>query len=623
MIERLLFVILIFVFLLSGCGSENIKTRTLSENSEGKPKSSPVVEDSISISLRDRLNQIQIFYNEALKCIHKEDSIGAEIYFTNALEIVSLFSEEDRDEIQDNPLYATILKSLDSDYKATFGHEEDDPDTDMVMEEIGEAEDQIAMLPDSLSARTEKDLEISSSYPLVINPRVSAAMTYFQTRGRKIFTRWLERSGRYKELYTGILKDEGVPEELFYLAMLESGFINYAYSYARAAGPWQFMAATGAATGAAYGLRNSWWFDERRDPLKATDAAAKHLKYLYDFFGEDWVLAIAGYNVSPGKVKRRMRIQNTRDFWQLKKLPRQTLNYVPTFMAAAIMALEPEKYGFYPDYQAAFVVDTVIVQEAIDLSLIAQWTDTTYIAIKELNPAVIRWCTPPGVSNFSVNIPTGKRESFYAGLNSIPEKEKVSYVRYRIREGDALGLIAQKYGVSIAVIKKQNRIRGTQIYAGKYLIIPVPKNKQAYYASRRKSTYSSRKKYQVPKSIPGREKVIYVVKSGDTVGQIAEDYHIRASEIRRWNGISSRSVIYLGQKLTIFTPTLDKGNPPIIGEEADYDLSLKPGEIYYIIKSGDTLWEIAQRNNTTVERIKLRNKVSTKIIPGEKLIISR
>jgi membrane-bound lytic murein transglycosylase D len=475
-----------------------------------------------------------------------------------------------------------------------------------------------ALKTDTSAVAITVETDSTDKFPITVNGRVAAAMKYFQTKGRRIFTRWLERSGRYKELYQQILREEGVPEELFYLAMIESGFVNHAYSYARAAGPWQFMAGTGGM----YGLRHSWWFDERRDPIKSTRAAAKHLNYLYDMF-DDWLLAIAGYNVSPRKVMRRCQIQKTRDFWKLRKLPRQTLNYVPTYTAAVIMAREPEKYGFFPEYYPPLQIDTVIVHEAIDLSLIAQWTDTTYKAIKELNPAVLRWCTPPGVKNFSVNIPRGKKEAFYKGLKSIPESEKLSYIRYRIREGDVLGNIARKFGVSVSVIKKQNHLRGSRIYAGKYLIIPVPKNRSAYYASYRKKSKTYKKKNYAPKSIPGRKKVIYVVKSGDTVGQIAEDYHIRASEIRRWNGISRRSIIHPGQKLTIFTPDADAVSLSAITKKVNNDFSLKPGELVYTVKSGDTLWKIAQEYNTSIKKLKQRNQIGNTIKPGEKLIITQ
>lgn len=613
--------VLISLLFLSACGSNATKISTTESSKPGIDSLNVSFEDSLSQDLKTKLHEIELLYNEALKSIQKEDSASAESYFSNSMEIISNFSEDELDEIQDNPLYASILKTLEKDYHRIFNIEESGADRDLVMDEIGAAEDEIAMMPDSLSGKIGEVVDSTAKFPLVINPRVSAAMTYFQTRGRNVFERWLARSGRYRDLYSGMLRKENVPEEFVYLAMIESGFVNHAYSYARAAGPWQFMAGTGRM----YGLRSSWWFDERRDPLKATEAAAKHLNSLYDYFDGNWVLAMAGYNVNPAKVRKRVRIQGTDDFWKLSHLPKQTLNYVPTFMAAAIMAKNPEKYGFNPEYKDPFVVDTVLVSEAVDLSLVAQWTDTTYAAIRDMNPAVLRWCTPPGVKNFSLNIPPGKKDKFVANLKQIPEKEKISYFRYRIKGGDALGTIAEKFHVSVSVIKKHNKINGNRIYAGKYLIIPVPKNRQAYYASKQPKTYRRKTRKHIPVSIAGRKKVVYIVRSGDTVGQIAEDFQIRASEIRSWNGISSRSVIYPGQKLAIFTPVpdaLDRASNQGNIEKAEIDLSLKPGETYYTIRRGDTLWEIARKHKTTIEELKARNGISSAIRPGEKLIIT-
>jgi len=602
--------------LLAGCSQTGTKETVIEENVTPREYDSLAI--SFSSDLVNKFTSVQLYYNEGLKCIISKDTIGAEIYFNNALEEVSDLTEDERDIIGENPLFAEILKDLDSDYKRLFPTDEIMTDREEVMEEIGEFEESVILNENDSLELSLQMTDSSNNFPLVINKRVASAMKYFQTRGRGVFTRWLERSGRYKELYQEMLREENVPEDLFYLAMVESGFVNHAYSYARAAGPWQFMAATGAM----YGLRNSWWFDERRDPLKATRAAGQHLSDLYDMF-DDWLLAIAGYNVSPRKVMRRTQIQKTRDFWKLNRLPRQTLNYIPTYMAATIMAKNPEKYGFYPNYQEPFVVDTVIVNEAIDLSLVAQWTDTTYKAIKDLNPAVMRWCTPPGVKNFSVNIPKGKRLAFHEGLRKIPESEKLSYIRYRIKSGDAIGAIAQKYGVSVSILKKQNRMKTSRIYAGKYLIIPVPKNKGDYYASLQKTYKPRKKKNRSPKSIPGRKKVTYVVKTGDNLGQIAEDYNIRASEIRLWNGLSYRSYIYPGQKLTIFTPSFeDIPASTASSKQVVRSATLQTGERYYTVKSGDSLWKIAQDQNTTVEKLKDRNGIDNNIKPGEKIVIT-
>jgi membrane-bound lytic murein transglycosylase D len=617
------YILLFALIFLSACGVGKKDSATLAENNE-KPVHrlsglNYVDEDSISAQLGVKLNIIQSKYNSALKMLAKTDTSAAETAFLDALEIISGFSEEERDEVQENPLYANILIGLDSDYRQIFGSTIDDNDSDRVLEEIGKAEYAYNQNPDSSVTITAEDS--SSAFPLVVNSRVQLALKYFQTKGRRVMEKWLMRSGRYRETFQQILREEQVPEELFYIAMIESGFNNNAYSYASAVGPWQFMARTGHS----YDLRNSWWFDERRDPIKATRAAAQHLHDLYESFG-DWYLAMAGYNCSPRKVHRRTRIQNTKDFWKLRKLPRQTMNYVPTFVAAAIIAKNPEKYGFTNiEYAEPMRYDTVHVSDAIDLSHIAEWTDTTYAYIRSINPAVLRWSTPPGVKNFPVNIPTGTKEAFRAGLARIPESERISYIRYRIKPGDVLGKIAERFQVSSNIIRKTNKMRSSRIIAGKYLIIPVPKNKQSYYATKtkvKKRSYS-KPKAVVPKSIPGREKVTYIVKKGDTIGQIAEDYFIRAAEIREWNGISFRSLIRPGQELVIFTPTAKPKATPQVQQDATAQPLLAQGERIHVVKNGDTLWEIARMYNTTIAKLKARNQIGNRIKPGDKLIVTK
>jgi membrane-bound lytic murein transglycosylase D len=249
-------------------------------------------------------------------------------------------------------------------------------------------------------------VDSSRGLPITLNYKVRLAIKYFQTKGRGVFTRWLERSGKYEPLIDEMLERYQMPRDLKYLAMIESGFNPNAYSYAHAAGMWQFISSTGRY----YGLRNDWWFDERRDVLKSTEAAVRHLRDLYDQFG-DWYLALAGYNCSPSKVHRNIRRYNSRDFWKLKRLPRQTRNYVPTFLAATIIANDPKKFGFYVDKTKPVEFDSVHISESVDLNVIAKLVDTSYSHIKELNPAVRRWVTPPGVKDFAIYLPKGKKHS--------------------------------------------------------------------------------------------------------------------------------------------------------------------------------------------------------------------
>ncbi|HHE46921.1 MAG TPA: hypothetical protein ENL08_04375, partial [Bacteroidetes bacterium] len=238
--------------------------------------------------------------------------------------------------------------------------------------------------------------------PMVINRRVERAITYFQTKGRKVMQKWLDRSAEMIPVILPILQEEGLPDDLIYLSMIESGFNIRAYSYAHAAGPWQFISATGRK----FGLDIDWWYDERRDPALSTRAAAAYLRTLYAMFN-DWYLAMAAYNCGEGKVRRHVRYYGD-DYWSLRRLPRQTRNYIPTYIAATIIAKSPELYGFYkpePIPPAGF--ERVVIRECVDLGALAGAAGTDVATLRKLNPAIVRWCTPPNRDSIRVNLPVG------------------------------------------------------------------------------------------------------------------------------------------------------------------------------------------------------------------------
>ncbi|HFB67795.1 MAG TPA: LysM peptidoglycan-binding domain-containing protein, partial [Calditrichae bacterium] len=416
------------------------------------------------------------------------------------------------------PYYRSHLDSLWEEYQS-FTHAQKDSSEiadvfhriDQIADSLEEADTTEVLIPDIINQHHMMRI------PLVLNRQVESAIKYFTTtrRGRRVFSVWLKRAGRYEKLIRSILREEGVPEELFYLAMIESGLNPNARSYARAVGIWQFIGSTGRA----YGLRYSWWYDERRDPVKSTRAAARHLKDLYDRFG-DWYLALAGYNFSPRKIEYRLRRYKVSRYWDLPRLPRQTRNYVPTFIAAAIIAKNPEKYGFNVTPDPPLEFDTVMVRETVDLNIVAQCVSSTFSTIKELNPELLRWCTPPDRKEWVLKIPKGTREQFLTEYAKIPDNKKFTYIRHRIRFGETLSTIARRYGVSMSVIKRFNKLRGTRIRAGSSLIIPVPQNRDYYRYVRKNST--RRRTRKIVKNVPGRKKVVYTVKPGDTLWDIAQ-----------------------------------------------------------------------------------------------------
>jgi membrane-bound lytic murein transglycosylase D len=250
--------------------------------------------------------------------------------------------------------------------------------------------------------------------PLTLNSKVEYFLSYFQSRGRPTFSRWLSRSSRYIPMMKEVFKRNGMPEDLVYVAMIESGFQMHARSIANAVGPWQFMSGTGRN----YSLRIDQWIDERKEPLKATVAAALYLKELSGIFNGDWYLAAAGYNAGENKILRAIDRYNTNDFWELSRgsyLKRETREYVPKLLAAAIIAKNPGHYGFSDvAYLPPIEFDMVKITTSTDLVLVAKLAGTTYENIRALNPDLRQWCTPPNYPDFQLKIPKGTRGRFEA-----------------------------------------------------------------------------------------------------------------------------------------------------------------------------------------------------------------
>ena len=420
--------------------------------------------------------------------------------------------------------------------------------------------------------------------PLVTNSQVESYIRYFQGKGRKGFNIWLKRYVQYKDLMLPILDQYDLPEELIVVSMIESGFDPKAVSKAKAVGLWQFMYLTGKQ----YGLNRNWYIDERQDPIKSTHAAAKYFQDLYNEF-EDWYLVLAAYNTGPGRLNRALKLHETSDYWQLYSLPKDTKNYIPYYLSSAIILQNPEKYGFKIPKSNPLKFDEVEIEKSSDLNVLAKAADTRVSTIKKLNPELRQPATPNN-GPYSLNIPFGRKESFYKKFNAIPDNEKfaVQKVEHRVQKGENLSSIAAKYRVLKADLQTINNItNANNIRIGQVLKIPVKGGIYANYP----------------------EKIIYKVKTGDQLGFIAEKYNTRASEIRKWNGMKANdSSIYPGQKLTLFV----KGQP----------VEDTPKKNVYIVKSGDNLSIIAKNYNTTISKIKSWNSMkSSTIYPGQKLTI--
>jgi membrane-bound lytic murein transglycosylase D len=381
-----------------------------------------------------------------------------------------------------------------------------------------------------LKARAEEAAKnISHDLPLTVNDEVLSFLNFFQTpRGRAIVETGLRRAGRYRGMIARVLSEEGVPQDLIYLAQAESAFQPTALSRAGARGMWQFVAYRGQE----YGLRHTWWLDERQDPEKATHAAAQHLRDLYKMFG-DWYLAMAAYNCGPGNVQKAIERTGYADFWELYRrnvLPRETKNYVPIILALTLIAKDAPHYGIQAEPESPVATDMVKPGRAIDLRLVAETIDVDVETLRTLNPSLLRLATPDDPA-FELHLPLGSAPKFSAEIADIPPDKWVSWRRHRVAAGETLTAIAKKYRVTPKAIADANNLESaTALNTGEKLIIPAIQ----------------------PAAENKRRMVSYRVRKGDTFLGIADRFSVESEDLLKWNRLKSKRVSR-GMVLRIYT----------------------------------------------------------------------
>src|SRR5438445_3136057 len=370
---------------------------------------------------------------------------------------------------------------------------------------------------------------LSHDLPLTVNDQVLSFLNFFQTpRGRAIVETGLRRSGRYREMISRVLREEGLPQDLIYLAQAESAFQPLALSRAGARGIWQFVAYRGQQ----YGLHHTWWVDERQDPEKAMRAAAQHLRDLYGVFG-DWYLAMAAYNCGPGNVQKGIERTGYADFWELYKrkvLPRETKNYVPIIIALTLIAKDATHYNIEAEPEAPVASDIVKPGRPIDLRLVAETIDVDAETLRALNPSLLRMATPDDPS-FELRLPQGMGEKFTAEIAAVPPGKWTSWRRHRVEPGETLASIAKKFRVTAAAIVEANNLeRNSALDPGAKLTIPATQ----------------------PLSETKRSLVSYRVRRGGTLGGIADRFSVDSEDVRKWNRLRSNRVSR-GMVLRIYT----------------------------------------------------------------------
>jgi membrane-bound lytic murein transglycosylase D len=468
-----------------------------------------------------------------------------------------------------------------------------------------------------------------SDLPLMMTDQVAGYISYFSSRGRGGFERAFARSGRYHDMMVRILKQEGVPQDLIYLAQAESGFIPTAVSRAGARGIWQFMGSRAKG----YGLQRSPWVDERQDPEKSTRAAARHLKDLYAQFG-DWYLAMAAYNSGPGTVQAAVKRTGYADFWELYRrnvLPKETRNYVPIILAVTIVTKNLSHYGFDDvAMEEATPYDSVTVNYPVDLRLVADCVNEPLAQLQQLNPSLLRLTTPKEGA-FELHLPAGTKQQYQTAIAAIPVPMRLWWRYPVVHSGDTLASLARHYRTTVRSIVEANHLESGDLEDDTRVIIPLAANRHTAVDN---ATYA-------------RRITRYKVRKGDTVETVAENFGVSPLMLRRWNGLrgdSLRGRTMLALHLPV-TPagesasaasktapaharkTVPSAKSKTAGGKSKVAEGKEPADattvVHHKVKSGETFYSIASAYNTTVAALKRSNQNVATLRPGMILIVQQ
>ena len=437
-------------------------------------------------------------------------------------------------------------------------------------------------------------ITVPHDLPLTVNDSVLQYLSFFTTtRGRAIVEHGLERAGRYSDMIRRVLKEEGVPQDLIYLAQAESAFQPQAVSRSGARGIWQFMPYRGEQ----YDLERSYWVDERSDPEKATRAAARHLRDLYGMFG-DWYLVMAAYNSGPLNVARAIERTGYADFWELQKrnaLPKETQNYVPIIVAMALVAKAPALYGVQIEPEKPALVEAIRLDHPIDLHLVADATGADLDGLRLLNPQLLRTVTP-SQAGFELKLPAGLTVRFEQNIQQVPEDKRTSWRLHTVGDGETLSDIARRYRLTVPALEVANHLQAHATVPSGFLL-------------------------NVP-TVPAVTRVVhYRVQRGDTLEGIADRFDVTVTELKRWNHIASNHVSR-GTRLKVFTGSETAeisaaASSRTAQESRAAERTISTGRrekfeaVQHKVKPGETLYSIAREYGTTVSALKESNPFLT------------
>lgn len=534
---------------------------------------------AIEPDLEEQLKDIQCLYADGVSLLRERRWELAQAKFEEALDAIADLEIDDQTEPELYERANTLLKEIGGDLKTALvaqGQLGEESSTASFLERFESIKNFKALREQAHLEPLARPDTVQFDVPIVWNQRVQDALTYLQTVAREPFTRYLERMGKYLDLMRGIFRKKNMPLDLCYLPLIESGYSPHAYSYAHAVGPWQFIASTGRL----YGLKSTFWIDPRRDFVKSTEAAADFLGDLYQQYNS-WYLALAAYNGGPGRIDRSMRRQKTDDFWKLD-LRRQTENYVPLFLAATIIAKQPKKYGFDVVAEAPLRYDIVTVDRSLELEAVAKAMSVDEEELRGLNPELVRGVTPPNLRGYDLRLPAGSTQLFLARYEEMPTAKKIRYVSHRVGRGESLSELAGRYGTSVKSIVRVNKLgKGNRLRVGRRILIPV--------VSGRHPSYARQGAQRPPLAADGT----YRIRRGETLTEIAQRHNVSLAELQQVNGLSDPHTVKAGARLKIPPKSL----PERIGDSA----------AVYVVRAGDTLWEIAKKFGITIQQLVVWN----------------
>ena len=455
-----------------------------------------------------------------------------------------------------------------------------------------------------------KRLQQGMQMRAVYNKRVTTQLNWY-LKHPGYLQRVMERARLFLPFILDEIEARNMPTEMALLPIVESAYQTFAYSHGRASGMWQIIPSTGRYLG----LKQNWWYDGRRDIIESTKAALNYLESLAKQNRGDWELALASYNAGPGKIRSAVRYNKKKnkptDFWHLTKIRKETRDYVPKLMALKLIFENPEEYELdllpIADETHYAIVE---LDAQIDLALAADLAGISINELYQLNPAFNRWATAPKGPHRLI-LPIGKREQFELALQKLPPEERINWVRHKIKPGETLSQISRKFRTTTALIKSVNKIRGTQIRAGKYLMVPTATRSMNSYTMSQSSRVSKTQNTQ-----RSGTRQYHIVRSGQSLWTISRRYGVTTAALAKWNAMAPIDTLRVGQKLVVWTnstSTLKRvsfnGTGPNQGLHA----------LRYTVRKGDSLSAIASRFNILVADIKRWNTLGKYLQPGQKI----